>query len=403
VQAGATLVEASPETDAGGNLMRVLFVTHYFPGHRGGVELSTIHLAEALVISGHEFTWLASDVDQPPATGMGIECRGLRTCNAIESLSGLPYPLWSPTCLSELWRAVGKADLVHVHEYVYAGSLFSLLLARIRGKPVVLTQHTGDIRFLSDAVTFAYALTNRTIGALAMGAADQVVFVSDNVHRYFEAICRFKRPAQLVFNGLDLVGFCAASASDRARWRLELGVVPETPVVLYVGRFVEKKGLGLLRELVGRFPGVTWLFAGAGTIHPASWGFANVRDLGHLEPAALSHVYHASDLLILPSMTEGFPLVVQEALACGTAVLSTVEVATACPAATPVIRAVPLQGQATPVDAWSEAVASALADEEYLGARDIRSELAGSLWSWNGCAQSYGKIYDDLVNRAGPA
>ena len=55
----------------------------------------------------------------------------------------------------------------------------------------------------------------------------------------------------------------------------------------------------------------------SGQIQPSDWGLANVRDLGPQTPQALAQLYRTSRLLLLPSVGEGYPLVIQEAMACG--------------------------------------------------------------------------------------
>ena len=57
--------------------------------------------------------------------------------------------------------------------------------------------------------------------------------------------------------------------------------------------------------------------AGDGPIQPNSWGLPNVHDLGPQKQADLAELYRSVDLLILPSVGEGYPLVIQEAMACG--------------------------------------------------------------------------------------
>ena len=65
---------------------------------------------------------------------------------------------------------------------------------------------------------------------------------------------------------------------------------------------------------------------------PADGDSATVRLAGRLPPQEIVGEYQAADLLVLPSVGEGFPLVVQEALACGTPVLVSRDVAQAFPA-----------------------------------------------------------------------
>jgi glycosyltransferase involved in cell wall biosynthesis len=120
--------------------------------------------------------------------------------------------------------------------------------------------------------------------------------------------------------------------------------------------------------------------------------------LGHLDHDRLASAYCAADLLLLPSLTEGFPLVVQEALACGTAVLSTEEVATACPEATAMIRFAPVPTEPGHVKDWETALRATLADRDYIADREARSNRARALWSWPDCADEYVRVYEAAIS-----
>src|SRR5439155_943739 len=113
------------------------------------------------------------------------------------------------------------------------------------------------------------------LAALLLGAADQLVFETETVRRYFSRFARFRRPAMLVQNGVDTQRFRPATAEERRAHRLRLGVPPDKPLLLFLGRFVEKKGLPVLRELAQRVPHAHWLFAGWGPLDPASWRLPN--------------------------------------------------------------------------------------------------------------------------------
>jgi len=90
---------------------------------------------------------------------------------------------------------------------------------------------------------------------------------------------------------------------------------------------VEKKGLAFLRALAPELPGVDWVFVGWGPEDPARWGLANVRCVGSLPQSEIVRYYQAAALLVLPSVGEGFPLVVQEAMACGLPVMTSPDTA----------------------------------------------------------------------------
>ena len=102
------------------------------------------------------------------------------------------------------------------------------------------------------------------------------------------------------------------------------------------------------------------------------------------------------DLLILPSAGEGMPLVVQEALCCGTAVLSTDEVASACPPAAGMIHARPVPRSSDDIDGWERSVRRILGEPCLLEGRAERSAAAHALWSWERCVTGYTDLFQSL-------
>ena len=93
-------------------MKRIVLVTHYFPAHRGGIELVAAELAKRLAQHGAEITWYASDTDAPPQIP-GVTCVPAKACNMFERRLGVPYPLWSISSLNQLAKAVRAADAVH--------------------------------------------------------------------------------------------------------------------------------------------------------------------------------------------------------------------------------------------------------------------------------------------------
>jgi glycosyltransferase involved in cell wall biosynthesis len=377
-------------------VLRVVTVTHYFPTHGGGIELVAARLVKEFTRLGVSIEWFASDADTAPQIESGGPTfRPVRSSNFVERLTQLPYPFWSLRDLPALWRAIGAASVVHVHEHIYFGSLIAILFAQIRRRPLVITQHAGQVRFSSHLLTHSFRFANRAMGGISLRLASRAVFISANVRRYFGLE---KSPrAQLIFNGVDTSIFTPACEAERQRLRMALGIEGTRKVALYVGRFVHKKGFPVLKELTARFPGVQWLFAGAGPEAPSEWNRDNVRVLGILDHRQLANVYRVADMLVLPSFGEGMPLVVQEALACGTSVLSTREVRDACPEASALVCCPDVADNEAQAHHWERAMKDLLDDKLAANGREIRAQRARALWSWEACSESYVTLFRSVA------
>jgi glycosyltransferase involved in cell wall biosynthesis len=379
--------------------VKLLLVTHYYPAHRGGIERVAAELASRLARTGAaDITWWASNCDQPPQIP-GVRCEPGASSNAIERRFEFPYPIWSPAALARLVRAVRSADVVHFHDCLYLPNLVAYVAARMARRPVLVTQHVGWVPYRSVLLRLLLITANRLLGALVLGGATQVVFVSEAVRRYFERFVRFRNQPLLIANGVDTSTFSPASEARRETLRTDLGLARDQLLLLFVGRFVEKKGLHVLRELVERFPRALWAFAGWGPLDPTAWNRPNVRVVGGRGSAELVPLYQAADLLVLPSVGEGFPLVVQEAMACGTPVLIGTETAAGCPGAGELLLAEPMDGADVAVR-WSRRIDRLLDAPERLHAMRPRvAEYARENWSWDRSAQRYAETISRCVGQ----
>jgi glycosyltransferase involved in cell wall biosynthesis len=376
--------------------LRIALVTHYFPSHRGGVEVVAGEIAARLARSGAaEITWHASDTDSPPDGVPGLTCVPACAWNFTERRLGLPFPIWGPSALARLARTVRAADVVHLHDFLYLPNVVAWACACLARRPVLVTQHVGMIPYRSQALRALLSLANRVLGRLLLGNAARTAFVSEVVLEYFSGFVRFRAAPLRVANGVDTDLFIPPGAAQRAALRARLGVRDARPLLLFAGRFVEKKGLALLHRLAERMPDVDWLFAGWGPLDPGAWGLAHVRVERNLGREELALRYQAADLLVLPSVGEGFPLVVQEAMACGTPSLVSTETAAGCPEACDVLPAEPLGEGAE--ERWQARIETLLAGPK----EDFRAQVAAFAavqWSWDRCARRYAELLRDCVS-----
>lgn len=374
--------------------LRLVVVTHFFPAHGGGLEKVAEKIVQYLPLPEFRITWISSDTDRTP----DLRCEGIRfisapTNNIIEKITQLPYPIWAPKALTCMWREIGDADVVHIHEHLYFPSIIALAIARIRGRPVVITQHMGALALGNRLITATYEIGARLLGALIFPLTSRTIFISNNVLHFFKR--NNSNNARLIFNGVDTSIFNDTTNQDRTNIRIRLGLPVDKKIVLFVGRFVKKKGIRRILALSKRLNEITFVFVGAGPEAPDE-DIGNVIVAGRVEHDQLAQYYQSADLLLLPSAGEGLPLVVQEALCCGTGVLSTDEVGSACPEASDLIRTRPVPRLEDDIDGWQKALVDTLHDDKYIYDRAHRSSRAHSLWSWRKCSTEYSRIFREI-------
>lgn len=311
--------------------MRILTVSGFYETHGGGIEIVAAATARALARRGHECRWTAAGFDAGPTDGV-IQPVPLAASDPLERWAGLPMPLPTRASCRQLEQEVAAADGVIVHDALYVSSLLAARYAAKHRKPWILIQHIGSIPFTNPLLRLAIGAANRLVTRSLLASAPQAVFISDAVRAHF-AGTKWKCPPALLFNGVDHETFNMATAEKRAALRKELGLADDRRQILFVGRFVEKKGLAAVRSMAGAHPDWDFHLVGSGPIDPAAWQLSNVRLLGRRDRNELAQLYQAADALLLPSVGEGFPLVVQEAMACGLPVFCGTDSAEADPAA----------------------------------------------------------------------
>ena len=215
-------------------------------------------------------------------------------------------------------RAVARAARAHGVQLLHAHDFKALFVAVVAGLlarvPVVATFH-GDTR--STRAVRLYELVARVLGNFTRGVAG----VSRALTR---TLRRWVRTAEVTFVPNGLPAAPPVSPEERARARSALGVGGAYCIAV-VGRLSVEKGHRVLLEAVRRLPGrPVLLIAGDGPLRAELQAAAeglDARFLGYLEDAR--QVFAAADVIALPSLTEGLPLVALEALALGRCLLAT--------------------------------------------------------------------------------
>ena len=93
---------------------------------------------------------------------------------------------------------------------------------------------------------------------------------------------------------------------------------PGVPVFLYVGRIAIEKQVDAFLSL--DLPGEKWVAGEGPSLARLREAHQGVRWFGVLDGPALAKLYRSADVLVFPSVTDTFGLVMVEAMACGTPV-----------------------------------------------------------------------------------
>jgi len=163
----------------------------------------------------------------------------------------------------------------------------------------------------------------------ALRRADAVVVVSRAAADRLAAAGVPRARLHLVPNGIDAARVAREAAAGRARLRKEWGYTTDDVVVATMGRLSPEKNQALLVEAFADLPrSARLLVVGDGPARRAveeavlrTGTTGRVRLAGwRADPAAC---LGAADVLVLPSLTEGLPLALLEAMAAGLPVVAT--------------------------------------------------------------------------------
>jgi len=295
-------------------------------------------------------------------------------------------------------RNIEKKDLVHAH-FVFMDGYGMIRMSKKWGVPLVVDVHGDSI--------FTHMVHDRLVGKKmteTLQYASKVVCISRNLCALAKDFGLDESKIEYVPLGIDI---CRYRPEEQDRVKDERGLQGKI-VILYVGQLIGRKGVGhLLKALalvdpvlldkcrtviVGKGPErerLEWLAGKLGLS-------GHVRFTGKVSDADLLDWYAAADIFVLPSLSEGRPTVINEAMAGECAVIASdvsgipEQVTDGCNGF--------LVPPADPV-ALAQKIAYLLENENTIGVmgRNGRNKIIDEKITWEGYAERMVRIYGQVT------
>jgi L-malate glycosyltransferase len=302
--------------------MRILTLIYEFPPVGGGGGRAAYDICKGLVARGHEVTVLTPHMHGLPFEEYKDGIRLVRISSFRRKTFGASFITMLAYVLAGLWAGLrlirlDRPDIIHTHFAVPSGAL-AWMLSMLTGISYILTAHLGDV---PGGVPEKTGKWFRWIGPFIKPIwkrAKRVIAVSEYTRQL--ALQHYPVNIEVIPNGADVKQLAPSAIKVNA-----------PPRLVFAGRFVPQKNPFAIIQILSQIKDLNWTCSmlGDGPLFEdvkreiEKAGMSERFDLpGWVTPETVLERFSKSDILFMPSFSEGLPVVGVQALATGLAIVA---------------------------------------------------------------------------------
>jgi glycosyltransferase involved in cell wall biosynthesis len=380
--------------------MKILQVTPYYLPHKGGIERYVYNLSKSLFNRGHEVLIYTSNIPQTNSVENEEGVSIFRFKSLFEPFRNPLVPrLFFPT------KNLQKIDLIHVHMIYSTLTLYGILQKKFFGIPLVMTHH-GRMRFGHKFIDFFVDFYEKLFFKMLLSQCDRCIALSESDARFLASFVTANK-ISIIPNAINSAELLENSKQDIDQF-LKIHNIENKKIILFVGRLIPVKGINYLIEAFCRVknkikdPSIVLLIVGDGDeckslkiIVRDYHLIDSVIFTGELSKININYLYQSSCLFVLPSLSEGFPTAVLEAMYYGVPVIGTDIPVMKQNFSTSALLIPPRNSRAL-----ADAMFSLLSDPEYTLELSKRGkEKVINNFTWEIIVKKYLDVYSNIVTK----
>jgi len=230
------------------------------------------------------------------------------------------FGMENPICPGLWWELLrSDFDLLHTHSHLFFTTFFSVIISKIKNKPSVVTVH-GVKAVRNKATNLFQEFWLQVLSRYIFKMSDKIICLTKADAEEIKNYGADAEKIEIISNGINTQLFSPCDYHNN--------------YILWVGRFVEEKGLKYLVDAVGDiiedFLNKKFVLVGEGPLRGEIEARIYKKNLSkffeirnNCLQEEIAKLMKECELFVLPSLQEGFPKSLLEAMACGKPVITT--------------------------------------------------------------------------------